>query len=396
MSTITVVVKQFPSIVDIAKVSAMADPVNRNLNITQSYFEISRSFISRTGEISNWCTFATWASKQAGVTIRGEDLRNKLLDTLTRNSNIQQLLKLVLLYAKQLAKESANNIHLEAIKRIVESAQSQASSAVARGNKKVYDEIAKEFSGFMESCMYDECYDAASIEKFCTRLLPGAAPGGQEYLSKAFRLYYEAMFEVNPSVKHQKIYFANVLVGYHEQTRLQPEILDSMNAARIDPSHIKDHLSNMILKNTSTKGKFYYFLDWIVGKTDLFKKAIDSLVAGAESHIRKVITDQLMTLRLPTGEVVELGSDLISKPCEELKNIDHPDLVVLLNQLRTASANVDGAGCTDWSNLAQRIHFIAYLFRCYHGNPELFIAPFSETQVEVIKGGGIPTSDFLI
>ncbi len=393
MSTTTALFKSFPSVAEIESTSAIKDPVNRNLNITQSYFEISRSFISRTGEVSNWCTFATWASRQAGVTIRGEDLRNKLLDTLTRNSNIQQLLKLILFYAKQLGKESANNIHLEAIKRIVETAQSHASSAVARGNKKVYDEIAKEFSRFMESCMHDECYDAVSIEKFCAKLLPGAAPGGQEYLSKAFRLYYEAWFEVNPSIKHQKIYYANVLVGYHEQTRLQPEIFDSMNAARIDPTKIKDHLSNMILKNTSTKGKFYYFMDWIVGKTDLFKKAIDSLVEEAESHIRKVITDQLMTLRLPTGEVLELGSDLLSKPCEQLSSIDQVELMELLDRLRIASKNSDGAGCTDWSDLSQRIHYIAYLFRCYHANHELFMAPFFETQVEVIKAGGIPTGD---
>jgi hypothetical protein len=28
----------------------------------------------RLGPCANWCTFATWASRQAGQTIRGEDL----------------------------------------------------------------------------------------------------------------------------------------------------------------------------------------------------------------------------------------------------------------------------------------------------------------------------------
>jgi hypothetical protein len=393
MSNITAVVKHFPSIVDIDKVSAIADPVNRNLNITQSYYEISRSFASRTGETANWCTFATWASRQAGVTIRGEDLRNRLLDALTRNSSIQQLLKLVLLYARQISKDPVNNIHLEALKKIVESSQLHASNAVARGNKKVYDEIAREFSLFMENCMNDECYDTASIEKFCAHLLPGSAPAGQEYLSKAFRLYYEALFELNLSVRYQKIYFANVLVGYHEQTRLQPEILESMNAERIDSSKLKDQLTNLILKNKSTKGKLFYFLDWIVGKTDLFKKAIDNLVAEAETHIRKVITDQLMTLRLPTGEVLELGDDLLREPCPELVNLDLEALVKLLEQLRI-SANVrNGAGCTDWSDLSQRIHYIAYLFRCYQDNQELLNAPFSDEQVKLIKAGAVPPGD---
>ncbi|MGG7664470.1 hypothetical protein [Dyadobacter sp. BHUBP1] len=44
------------------------------MRITQCYCELSTAFINCTGPVANWCTFATWASKQAGQSIRREDL----------------------------------------------------------------------------------------------------------------------------------------------------------------------------------------------------------------------------------------------------------------------------------------------------------------------------------
>ncbi len=65
-----------PTVADVERIAALGDPVSRNLQITQCYSELSRLFAARTGGgPANWCTFATWASKQAGQTIRKEDLQ---------------------------------------------------------------------------------------------------------------------------------------------------------------------------------------------------------------------------------------------------------------------------------------------------------------------------------
>jgi hypothetical protein len=55
-----------PTINDVNRITTAADAVVRNLQITQCYHELSLGLAERTGEIANWCTFATWASKQAG------------------------------------------------------------------------------------------------------------------------------------------------------------------------------------------------------------------------------------------------------------------------------------------------------------------------------------------
>src|SRR5687768_12943886 len=64
----------FPSVAEIDRITAMSDLVLRNLLITQSYHLLSTALARRLGTCANWCTYATWASKQAGQTIRREDL----------------------------------------------------------------------------------------------------------------------------------------------------------------------------------------------------------------------------------------------------------------------------------------------------------------------------------
>ncbi|NUM65152.1 hypothetical protein HUU39_07710, partial [candidate division KSB1 bacterium] len=63
-----------PSLAEVERIVAIGNRVIRNLEITECYANLSQAMRDRTGAAANWCTFATWASRQAGSTIRGEDL----------------------------------------------------------------------------------------------------------------------------------------------------------------------------------------------------------------------------------------------------------------------------------------------------------------------------------
>jgi len=63
-----------PNVEEIDRIARVSDPTLRNLQITQCYYELSQCVAERNGFCANWCTFATWASCQAGQTIRQEDL----------------------------------------------------------------------------------------------------------------------------------------------------------------------------------------------------------------------------------------------------------------------------------------------------------------------------------
>ena len=67
-----------PSLSEIDAIAERTEPITRNLGITLAYHELSIGLAAWTGPTPNWCTFATWASKQAGQTIRGQDLARTL------------------------------------------------------------------------------------------------------------------------------------------------------------------------------------------------------------------------------------------------------------------------------------------------------------------------------
>jgi len=60
-----------PRVDEVERVAAGDNPVLRNLEITECYADLSAAMRPRTGGAADWCTFATWASRQAGRTIRG-------------------------------------------------------------------------------------------------------------------------------------------------------------------------------------------------------------------------------------------------------------------------------------------------------------------------------------
>ena len=51
---------------EVRRIAAIANPVLRNLEITQCYSRLAAAVAARSGEGANWCTYATWASRQAG------------------------------------------------------------------------------------------------------------------------------------------------------------------------------------------------------------------------------------------------------------------------------------------------------------------------------------------
>jgi hypothetical protein len=70
----------YPGPMEVKAIAAIEDAVMRNLRITECYAQLSAAMRAQVGEDANWCAFATWASRQAGCTIRGEDLGDRLSD----------------------------------------------------------------------------------------------------------------------------------------------------------------------------------------------------------------------------------------------------------------------------------------------------------------------------
>ncbi len=380
---------------DIERIAQISDPVARNLQITACYQDLSLTLATRTGKTANWCTFATWASRQAGQSIRGEDLRRKLQAVLHIDARMQSIV--ILLGA--LARERGTTISLDQVKastiaHLIEQTTARSGGAVARGNKKVFEEIAWQFARFIQTCFQDQVYQEQSIASFCVALRAGDPPDGQSYLQQAFRRYYQSLFEGDEKKASELRFLANIEIGFHEQTRLQPEIAEALNAAAVDPEKLMQMLNALLFPGNKVKTMFGFFVQWVTGKTNLLKRHADALASLTGALMRKIITEHLMTLTFPPGNILLLGKDVIGTYPENLMRLEDPDLAHFIAQIDPTESSLLQSGAADWSDLTERLHFICDLFRCYHQTAQLFEPPFTPEQLQWIQAGRVPRLDW--
>lgn len=390
-----------PGLSEVDQIIANPDPVTRNLQITQCYHELSAALAQRTGPIANWCTFATWASRQAGQTIRKEDLLRALEALLSPAASPQGSLSDPLLSDPSLSL-AAEAQSLEAQADFVRLRQSVweiwnpaeafdlSSAAVARGNQKVFAEIGREFSRFLSTCQQDETCKIERIERFGDDLRPGDPPEGQGLLRQAFMTYYQAFFENNLRRRSELLLLANLAIGLHEQTRLQPEILEALEAPYTHHRQFRRRLFDALLQRGDRVALLRLFFTHLLGRSTLLGKGVDAYTSVVRRQVRLIITARLMTLDLPRGRRLRLGDDLRIEFPASLLQLENQELRRLLAQIDPTPDSTQASGAADWADLAERIHFIADMFRCFLGSAALWDPPFTAIQVADLKAGRLP------
>lgn len=381
-----------PTVAETERIAAITQPVLRNLLITQCYYELSAAIRKRTGEGSNWCTYAAWASRQAGYTIRKEDLQHTLVSMVGSDPSIQSALALLV----EVLKSNRLPFSLEHIKEsalwmMVEATAVRSGEAVSRGNKKVFEEIAREFARFIDICLNDVEYDQQHLDDFLSSLKPGEPPGGQNYLKFAFTHYYNSFFEKYPDRKTELNLLANLEIGFHEQTRLQPEILEALTVVPINVDSLGARITGIVLEKAGRWNRLLWVFKKATGHSLIPKSFLEDIARKVESVLRSVLTAHLMTLSLPPTTVLRLGRDLALAFPDQLRDICEPELLTLLKRIDPTPGSLIESGAADWADLQERLHFIADMFRCYHNREELFQEVFTKWQVAEMREGRIPS-----
>ncbi|MBZ0279439.1 MAG: hypothetical protein K8L97_01780 [Anaerolineae bacterium] len=377
-----------PTVTEVDQIAALSDPVIRNLQITQCYHELAGVMTARTGISANWCTFATWASKQAGQTIRKEDLA-RMFENIAFSAQAEQD---ITASAQALGSKHSQAAIQQSVAETLNplAAFDRASEAVGRGNKKVYEEIGREFARFYAMCLNDSAFSAESITRFCETLRPGEPPDGQQYLRQAFSRYYQSFFESDAKTRAELILLANIEIGYHEQTRLQPEIAEAMNAAFVNRRQIRSRLLQRLFPYNGWLVWTRLFFMRLFGQRSRFDEMLDALVTEMRRRARLLITEYMMTIELPPDLRLRLGEDVVGEFPGSLQQLVLPDLCALMEKIDPTPNSTGKTGAVDWSALHDRLHFIVDMFRCYHESSDLFEPPFTAAQVMALKAGRRP------
>lgn len=361
------------TVAEVHAIVAEKQPVIRNLRITQSYHVLSRE-ISRVVDQQNvnWSTFACWASKTAGISIRNDELPNLARDELgLGKAEIRQLTGL----ASGILKFSglARLVQQEAVGTLRE-----VSEQIALGNQKVYEELAPLFARFVDLMRRDP--SEASVAEFVSGLNDGPIEeGGQELLKSAFTTWHRASLLEQPAERAELILRANCQIGLHEQTRLQRHIQGAMDApiAVILRRRLKNELPAFIGGALAALASFL----------------AKPLLAELTSFWERVVTRHAMNLVLPGGKEISLGEDIPNRPdtfpadLRELRDSETRKLVARFDERLDSS---EGCGANNWADLQDRMGFIVELFRSRQQDLKLFDPPFTEEQLVELEAGRVP------
>jgi hypothetical protein len=354
-----------------------AQPVLRNLKITQCYHDLSCALAGLLGvENLNWCSFAAWASKTAGRFVRGE-LLAIFRDVLQSEPRIADEIDRI----NTLLRRFGAVFDRPAIVAVIETPVEAVSRHIAAGNLAVFTELAPLFSRLCAALAQTAEYKADNLVRLLVdfSLKAGASEvGGQDLLRGALSHFYQAKFECQADRKAELMLLANAQTGLHEQVRLQPAIAGAL-ALPFDAA-LRELVVNQIGSNA---GGFA-----LQRLRRLASISAEPLIAEFSRELnrlwRECVTKFFMTLGLPEGEI-HLGKDLRPLPGKplypaSLASIENSELLALLASYRVAGMGAAESGATDWADLAERMHFILTLFRARQQGQRLFEEPFTDAQ----------------
>jgi hypothetical protein len=367
-----------PSLDEVERIAAEADPALRNLRITQCYHDLSAALGRAIGAAdANWSTFATWASLTAGISIRDEELPRVAVELLRDGARLR----------RRLGPLAARVYRHAGLKKVDVFEQARAairdvSRNVAEGNRKVFAELGPLFVRFADAMAAPEAERRARLDAFLAVLRPGPSDrDGQDALRSAVSSYAEAAAERDPARKAELVLLGNCLIGLHEQTRLQDAIEAAMNAPV--GAFVTEGVGRLIVVRVA------FVLLWPLG----VRRA--RVRAAIQGEWQRVATRHSLRLSLPGGRALPLGGDSIPWPTQvpqALRTLRHPDLVALLRRFDDDLERLRTSGADNWSRLADRMAFICELFRATQQTPSLFDPPFSDSALAEIDRGVVPAS----
>jgi len=338
---------------DLAEIARMGagEATLRNLLITQRYRDLSHCLRETIGgDDANWSTFATWASKTAGDSIRGDEVPECVRDLVERGMRHAQhdvLAATVHRLVPGFVFERA------AIFDAVRTALADTGAQIATGNREVFAELAPLFAGFCTLLAAGAGDDEDAFTLFLAGLRPGPVERyGQGELRRALIAYRTARGTADPGLRARLMLLGNVLIGFHEQARLQPWIRGAMAAPVADTvvAGLRQATRDLLPGPLE---------DWALRDLD---DEIDAFGAALEHEWDEVAGRYFMALDLPGGRRLSLGEDIPPLPDgatypELLRTIADPvPLMHLIERFDRSAAG--GTASHDWALLADRMNFI--------------------------------------
>jgi hypothetical protein len=159
-----------------------------------------------------------------------------------------------------------------------------------------------------------------------------------------------------------------------------------MDAPVYEPSALRRRLLDELFPDPASQ--IWLAAARLARRADPLLAARDRLAHETQRLGRLAITELMMTLELSGARVLRLGDEMRADIPPTLRALTNPELRALLAGVEPKPGA--SRAVTDWSELSDRMRFIADLFRAYHADDTLFTPPFTPEQTAACKAGKRP------
>ncbi|WP_416970256.1 hypothetical protein [Streptomyces sp. 4F14] len=332
---------------EIEDIPAIEDPILRNLRITQAYHDLAIAMTEILGrENVSWCAFGTWASRTAGLSIRGE--------------SAPAIIKTVIAFSQRVPprfRRFRGDAFTEAVQ--------QVSRNVAWGNLLVFQDLGPLFARLINDVGQATTDCDQAVERCIASLKTGPVEqGGQDLLIAAVRNYGKAMIAHSADERAEHVLLANLYIGLHEQIRLQEPITQALTW----PTDAQLPLRKQLQRS------------W---ETMVTQQLMDVMLPASDF----TITRRLISQRL--GADIGKVSNYTQFP-KVLTRLENIELKALLYDIDRTPNTLLGSAANNWALLGDRMNFVADFFRAWQQEERLFQAPFTAEQTALIRMGKFP------
>ncbi len=310
---------------------SIGDACLRNHEVTLGYWELGRQLAKVVGdESANWCTWATWASRTVGHAL---DVHEEpfLVDARTRK------------WPKSARRAALGLAHFSRT-----TLNPAMATALAVGNREIYDEIADHFVDFLDALEQHRLSGIDDAREWALQLVPAATTDHEisrrfEHHRAAFVLYYRASVERDAVRRSQLVLAANLLITDYEQRRLQQYV--------------------EVAFFTAPKG---------------WRSLRESACALFGKRIARITTKRVTAVITPRY-AIPVGEPLALLPgARVLYPIEFDEPIPELREVLGRYAPGTIPQCSNWADFDDRMRYITGLFTAYHFDESLDEDPFTE------------------
>ncbi|HKW90483.1 MAG TPA: hypothetical protein VJX92_01210 [Methylomirabilota bacterium] len=378
---------------EIDVIAAIPNRILRNLWITTAYHDLALSLRPVLGPNVSWCAFATWASKTAGASIRGEIL-SQFIRTQLQHSRAYQAVSAPLAFSHPLA---SAGVHLWPVSRLEDEVLGlfdgpieRVSALIARGNLTVFQELGPAFAALAAVFADGPRPSPAQVDAFLAALAPiDGDPDAATRLRTGFGSYCKVALASGAQAVAELALLAGGWIGLSEQMRLQPVIQAALETPFGDADHVglEGKVDALLRRWSAAIPDGHHLLP------SLDRHRFD-LLGDLRDIWRRLTTRLFLSIDVPGGPFA-LADDVPAPDGgarwpADLVTLRLPDLIAFLEAQDRTGGTAVGSGAGDWANLGQRMNYIVNLFRSWQQQARLLTPPFTDAQVAVMQSGRVP------